>query len=46
MSILQHRIRHNAELKTAIVALAALWESKTLAEFATEYRVHPTQITH
>ncbi|NTV49861.1 MAG: hypothetical protein HGB32_04555 [Geobacteraceae bacterium] len=39
----QHRTRHNAEFK-AKVALAALSKSKTLAEFATEYRVHPTQI--
>jgi transposase len=40
----QHRTRHSAEFK-AKVALAALSESKTLAELATEYRVHPTQIT-
>lgn len=40
----QHRTHHNAEFK-AKVALAALSESKTLAELATEYRVHPTQIT-
>ena len=40
----QHRTHHSAEFK-AKVALAALSESKTLAELATEYRVHPTQIT-
>ena len=40
----QHRTRHSAEFK-AKVALAALSESKTLAEIASEYRVHPTQIT-
>ena len=39
-----HRTRHSAEFK-AKVALAALSESKTLAEIASEYRVHPTQIT-
>ena len=44
MSMPQHRTRHSAEFK-ATVALAALSESKTLAELATEYRVHPTQIT-
>jgi transposase-like protein len=40
----QHRTRHSAEFK-AKVALAALSESKTLAEIASEYKVHPTQIT-
>ena len=40
----QHRTRHSAEFK-AKVALAALSETKTLAELATEYHVHPTQIT-
>lgn len=40
----QHRTNHSAEFK-AKVALAALSESKTLAEIAIEYRVHPTQIT-
>ena len=40
----QHRTRHSAEFK-AKVALAALSESKTLAELATEYGVHPAQIT-
>ena len=40
----QHRTNHSAEFK-AKVALAALSESKTLAELATEYRVHPAQIT-
>lgn len=40
----QHRTRHNAEFK-AKVALTALSESKTLAELASEYQVHPTQIT-
>ena len=44
MSNPPHRTRHSAEFK-ATVALAALSESKTLAELATEYRVHPTQIT-
>jgi len=40
----QHRTRHSAEFK-AKVAVAALSESKTLAELTTEYQVHPTQIT-
>ena len=40
----QHRTRHSAEFK-AKVALAALSESKTLAELASEYKFHPTQIT-
>lgn len=40
----QHRTRHSAEFK-AKVALAALSESKTLAEIASEYKVHAAQIT-
>ena len=40
----QHRTRHSAEFK-AKIALAAVSESKTLAELATEYGVHPSQIT-
>ena len=40
----QHRTRHSAEFKTK-VALAALSESKTLTEFASEYKLHATQIT-
>jgi transposase len=40
----QHRTRHSAEFK-AKVALAALSESKTLAEISSEYQVHSTQIT-
>jgi len=40
----QHRTRHSAEFK-AKVALAALSESKTLAEISSEYKVHATQIT-
>jgi transposase len=43
MSNPPNRTHHSAEFKAA-VALAALSESKTLAELATEYRVHPTQI--
>jgi transposase-like protein len=38
------RNRYSAEFK-AKVALAALTESKTLAELASEYQVHPTQIS-
>ena len=41
----QHRTRYSAEFK-AKVALAALSESKTLAELASEYKVHPTQISN
>ena len=40
----QHRTRYSAEFK-AKVALAALSESKTLAELASEYKIHPTQIS-
>jgi transposase-like protein len=40
----QHRTRYSAEFK-AKVALAALSESRTLAELASEYKVHPTQIS-
>ena len=39
----QHRTRHSAEFK-AKAALAALAESKTFAELATEYRGYPPQI--
>lgn len=39
-----HRTRHSAEFK-AKVAVAALSESKTLAEISSEYQIHPTQIT-
>lgn len=42
--MVRHRTRHSAEFK-AKVALAALTESKTLAQLATEYGVDPTQIT-
>ena len=40
----QHRTRHSAEFK-AKVALAALSESKTLTELASEDKLHATQIT-
>jgi transposase-like protein len=40
----KHRTRHSAEF-TAKVALAAMSESKPLEEIASEYKVHPTQIT-
>ncbi len=40
----QQRTRYSAEFK-AKVALAALSETKTLAELASEYKVHPTQIS-
>ena len=40
----QHRTRHSAEFK-AKVALAAMSESKTLAELASDYQLHATQIT-
>lgn len=40
----QHRTRHSAEFK-AKVALAALSESKTLAQLASHYQLHVTQIT-
>jgi len=42
---MQHRSRYSSEFK-AKVALAALTESKTLAEFASEYKVHPSQISN
>jgi len=38
------RTRYSAEFK-AKVALAALTESKTLAELASEYQIHPSQIS-
>lgn len=41
---MQHRTRYSAEFK-AKVALAALSGSKPLAELASEYKVHPTQIS-
>jgi transposase-like protein len=40
----QHRTRYSSAFK-AKVALAALAETKTLAELASEYKVHATQIT-
>ena len=42
---MQHRTRYSAEFK-AKVALAAQSESKTLAELASEYKVHPSQISN
>jgi transposase-like protein len=42
---MQHRSRYSSEFK-AKVALAALTESKTLAELASEYKVHPSQISN
>ena len=41
---MQHRTHHSAEFK-AKVALAAISGFKTLSELASEYKVHPTQIT-
>ncbi len=40
---MNRRIRYSAEFK-AKVALAALSGSRTLAELASEYKVHPSQI--
>ena len=40
----QRRTRHSADFK-AKVALAALTESTTLAQLATEYGIDPAQIT-
>lgn len=40
---MQHRTHYSAEFK-AKVALAALSGLKTLAELASEYKVHPSQI--
>jgi transposase-like protein len=40
----KHRSRHSAEFK-AKVALAALFEAKTLAELSSEHGGHPTQLT-
>lgn|SRR5512138_1630303 len=40
----QHRTRHSAAFK-AKVALAALAETKTMAELSSEFGVHVTQIT-
>lgn len=37
------RTRHSADFK-AKIALAALAETKSLAELASEYKVHPTQV--
>ena len=42
---MQHRTRYSAKFK-AKVALAALSESKTLAELASEYKIHPSQISN
>ena len=41
---MQHRTNHSAEFK-AKVALAAISGLKTLSELASEYKVHPSQIT-
>ena len=41
---MQHRTHHSADFK-ARVALAAISGLKTLSELASEYKVHPTQIT-
>ena len=41
---MQHRTHHSAEFK-AKVALAAISGLKTLSELASEYKIHPTQIT-
>ena len=41
---MQHRTRYSSEFK-AKVALAALTESKTLSELASEYKVHASQIS-
>lgn len=41
---MQHRTHHSADFK-AKVALAAISGLKTLSELASEYKVHPTQIT-
>ncbi len=40
---MNRRTRYSAEFK-AKVALAALSGSRTLAELASEYKVHPSQI--
>ena len=42
---MQHRSRYSSEFK-AKVALAALTESKTLSELASEYKIHPSQISN
>ncbi len=42
---MQHRTHYSAEFK-AKVALAAISGQKTLAELASEYKVHPTQISN
>lgn len=41
---MQHRTHHSSEFK-AKIALAAISGLKTLSELASEYKVHPTQIT-
>ena len=42
---MQHRTHYSAEFK-AKVALAAISGLKTLSELASEYKVHPTQISN
>lgn len=42
---MHHRTHYSAEFK-AKVALAAVSKSKTLAELASEYKVHPSQISN